>query len=86
MTKKSSPRSERDRVIESLAHNVEALVKARGYETRRQFALAIGVHEDVLQKIVKGMRMPTLETLLRIADGVGVRVDVLVGDKVKAQP
>lgn len=51
--------------------------------SQKQFAEAIGFRKDLYNKYEQGVARPSYETLLRIADELGVSLDALFGrDKI----
>ncbi len=70
--------------------NVRRAREAQGISLRR-FAMVVGLDKTYLSEVERGMRSPTLDTMDRIARGLGTTVAVLLaapddrGDAGRAQ-
>lgn len=66
---------------------IRLLRKERERRRLSKYAVAArsGVSQQMISYVERGMRNPTLETLLRIADGVGVRLEGLIKKAREAQ-
>ena len=53
--------------------------RARTNETQEQAAKRIGIYQNALCQYEQGERVPTLPTLIKLADAYGVTLDYLVG-------
>lgn len=55
-----------------------ALIDARAKEglTQKELAARIGIRQSNLSRIETGMVSPTIETLQRIAEGLGKKLDI----------
>lgn len=67
----------------NLSQNLEVLRRAKGV-TQTEFAQILGVPKSTLQTVMLDGNT-TLDTLIRIADGLGVTLDELVFDKSMSQ-
>lgn len=63
-----------------LAANVALIRHARNL-TRQELADTAGIRQSRLIAIERGEANPTLETLARIADALGVSIEVLLADR-----
>lgn len=68
-----------DRMVEELAENVRAAIASSGYTTISDFCKAKGLHESSVTRIASGKRVPTLKSLVEIANAVGVSFATLMG-------
>ena len=57
---------------------LEEMRKEKGF-TQRELASKVGVNEVSMSRYIKGERVPTVPTIVSIAQVLGVSVDYLVG-------
>lgn len=61
-----------DKMLEGLAENVRAVIATSGYCTISEFCKAKGLRESSVTRIASGKRVPTLKSLVEIANAADV--------------
>jgi hypothetical protein len=64
-----------------VGRRVQALIDLRGYPTIEQFAHQNGFEKSALSKMIRGLRVPRLDTLVKLAHALGATVDDLYIDE-----
>ncbi len=64
-------------VVQVVADRLSKLITQRGYSTVESFAYENGLDKSALSKILKGRRRPRFDTLIRIAEALGVTLNDL---------
>lgn len=67
------------KVVDEISENVRALVASSGYCTVAEFCRATGLHESSITRIASGKRIPTLKSLVDIANAADVPLAKLLG-------
>ena len=68
-----------DKMLEELAENVRAAIASSGYCSINEFCKANGLHESSVTRIASGKRVPTLKSLVEIANAADVSFAKLMG-------
>ena len=63
--------------LETLRQNIRSSLTAAGYRSVELFAHEHGLEKSTLSRILSGKREPKITTILRIAQALGVTLDVL---------
>jgi transcriptional regulator with XRE-family HTH domain len=63
--------------LEALSQNIRSCIDAAGYRSVELFAHENNLEKSTLSRILSGKREPKIMTLLRIAQALGVTLDVL---------
>lgn len=67
------------RLTSEIAENMRALIAESGYQTVAAFCAATGLSESTINRIASGQRVPTLQTLVDIANAVDTSFAKLLG-------
>ncbi len=70
---------------ETFARQLKTLIGQKGY-TQRMVAEKLETTETSISRYVSGDRMPDIETVVKLADVLGVSIDTLVGVEPPTQP
>lgn len=62
-------------VAEIVGKTLKQLIIARGYTSYEKFAHEYGLEKSALGKILRGERLPRIDTLIRIAQALEVSLD-----------
>jgi len=68
-----------DKLVSELSENVRAAVASSGYCSISEFCKAKGLHQSSVTRIASGKRIPTLKSLVEIANAAGVSFASLMG-------
>lgn len=68
-----------DKVVQEISENVRALIASSGYCSINAFCQAKGLHESSVDRIASGRCVPTLKTLVEIANGADVSLAQILG-------
>jgi transcriptional regulator with XRE-family HTH domain len=72
-----------DAPLRQLGQRIQALRKARGW-SQEKFADVCGVHRTYMGHIERGEKNVSFNTLVRLADALGITVSELLSDETKA--
>jgi transcriptional regulator with XRE-family HTH domain len=61
--------------IDEVAFRLRRLREALGFETTREFAAYLGIHEQTWYHVERGRRVPTVHDAIRVADRTGASLD-----------
>ena len=64
-----------------MGRRVHVLIDLRGYPTMEQFAHQNGFEKSAISKVIRGLRVPRLDTLVKVAHALGATVDGLYIDE-----
>ena len=69
---------------ETMGKRIRALRKKHDKQTQDKFSEAIGISITYLSEIERGIKMPSVNTLIKIINELGISADVLFRDEVIA--
>jgi len=71
----------RDELAARVGRRVQVLIDLRGYPTMEQFAHQNGFEKSAISKVIRGLHVPRLDTLVKVAHALGATVDDLYIDE-----
>lgn len=67
------------KLMADISENIRALIAKSGYCTAAEFCRAYGLHESNITRFAAGTRVPTIKSLVEIANATGVSLAELMG-------
>lgn len=68
-----------EKLTSEIAENVRALIAESGYQTVAAFCAATGLPSSTVSRLASGERVPTLQSLVDIANATGTSLAKLLG-------